>query len=97
MSRYAIDAKNPGYFAVVGYDRPLNHFFGEVHDAEGELVAETDFMNGVKTVGALVAFMAPHADISADLAAKLLHESQAPASESANWNRQFNLKTRTSS
>jgi hypothetical protein len=90
MSRYAIDATNPEHYAVVGYDRPLNHYFGEVHDAEGETVAETDFMNGVPTVAALVAFMAPYAPISEDLAQKLADEPYA--ADASRFNRAFNLR-----
>ena len=38
MSRHTIDALSSDHEVVVGYDRPLDNFFGTVYDRKGDVV-----------------------------------------------------------
>jgi hypothetical protein len=96
MSRYTIDSKLPGHYVTVGYDRPLRHFFGEVRDEEGDMIAQTDFMNGVPSLTALEAFIAPYAEIESHLGSLLAREAVSDFADTS-WGYARNLRTQKTS
>lgn len=61
MSQHWLPAKEPGQSLLVGYDRPLDEYFAQLHDAAGDVVAE---MLGTTDLGELRAWVAPHLDSS---------------------------------
>ena len=79
MSRYILEAVNPEHdYVVVGWDRSLETYFGQVFDLRVDddndddcvVWAGTD-VGCIQTVEALAQVMAPYAVIPPDIKAKL--------------------------
>jgi hypothetical protein len=83
MSRYQITSKNPKLKAVVGWDGPMQTFYGQVFDPSiPEEQSDCIFwvgshMGGVKTVEQLEKLMHEYAEFSAQERAQLQEDYEA--------------------
>lgn len=83
MSRYKIECKNPAFDVFVGWDRPLETFFGQVLNPEAETDLEMVVLwcganwNEVPTVAKLAEMMREYADLTEEVAARLNRDQAA--------------------
>jgi hypothetical protein len=70
MSQHYIPAKTENTTVIVGYDRPLDHFFATIF-VDGDVVY---FSDGTDSVVKLRKEIAPYADLSVAVAKELVGE-----------------------
>lgn len=73
MSRHMIDAIDPKQSVTVGWDRPLQNYFAQVHDADGDIV---HWVLGEPTAELMAAEVAPYATVSPELIETLGQEQR---------------------
>jgi hypothetical protein len=83
MSRYWIQARQPRYEIVIGWDKPLHTFFAQVWD-EKSISEDPELWVGVAfgqmpTCEHLEQILKPYADIPEDICIQLTKDKEQPA------------------
>ena len=84
MSRYILTEAEGPYSIIVGYDRPLDHFFAQVWNAHGTMVLGADAILGYRSITELNDAVAPYATLPDELLGDLVLDRDIGTPERCN-------------